>query len=87
MFLAVAPKLHSDELPNYVNKLSGQDKASLRLEYERHMNSGELNAAQFRRATACTAKDEVHAREFFSAVCKYAFENGEEPDIMDYWNR
>ncbi|WP_281859418.1 hypothetical protein [Litoreibacter halocynthiae] len=46
-----------------------------------------LGLAEFHTATSCTAKDGVFARRFFEDVYRFAFENGEEPDISKYWNR
>lgn len=77
----------ADELPAYIAKLSEQELLALKAEYEDRLMTGHLNAAEFRNATACSAKDEDSATRFFTDVHKYAFEGGEEPDVTDYWNR
>ncbi|EPX79303.1 hypothetical protein thalar_02128 [Litoreibacter arenae DSM 19593] len=46
-----------------------------------------LGLAEFHAATSCTAKNGDVARRFFEDVYRFAFENGEEPDIAKYWNR
>ncbi len=51
------------------------------------LNKDALGSKDFYRATSCTARNEITARQFFNDVYAYAFENGEEPDFEDYWNR
>ena len=77
----------SDEVPNFVRKLPKDDLEILRREYQQHFERGTLDALRFRRATACAAKDEKQARQFFEDIYKYVFEGGEEPDVTNYWNR
>jgi len=43
-----------------------------------------LGLDEFRRVTACVAANERAAHKFFEDVYKYAFEDGEEPDLEDY---
>lgn len=77
----------SDEVPSFVRKLAEDELEILRQEYQHHLECGTLDAICFRRATACTAKDERQARQFFMDLYDYAFGSGGEPDVTDYWNR
>ncbi len=77
----------SDEVEEYLDPFPTADKEALRQEFELRLKDNLLGAAEFRRFTACRARDEETARRFFKDVYAYAFEGGEEPDVRDYWNR
>jgi hypothetical protein len=46
-----------------------------------------LGLAEFYTETSCTAKGDVVARRYFEDVYRFAFENSEEPNIAENWNR
>ncbi|WP_226553568.1 hypothetical protein [Celeribacter naphthalenivorans] len=77
----------SDDVPIYIRSLSEEEYARLKERYKYNLQHKLLGVTDFRRATACTARDEQSARRFFEDVYKYAFEGGEEPDVTDYWDR
>ena len=77
----------SHKVAKYLAPFSASDKEALRQEFELRLKENLLGAAEFRRFTACNARDEKTARQFFKDVYAYAFEGGEEPDVRDYWNR
>lgn len=74
----------TDEVEGFLASIGEEGRAAVRSEYQELLRSNELRAQDFRRATACDAKDEGAARRFFEDVYKYAFEGGEEPDVEDY---
>lgn len=77
----------ADEVPSYIESLALEDREAVRMEFRKRLELGLLGARDFRRATACTARNEDSARRFFEKVYAYAFEDGEEPDVSDYWDR
>ena len=77
----------SHKVAKYLAPFSASDKEALRQEFELRLKENLLGAAEFRRFTACSARNEETARQFFKDVYAYAFEDGEEPDVADYWNR
>ncbi|WP_298362586.1 hypothetical protein [uncultured Litoreibacter sp.] len=77
----------ADEVPDFVKGLSAKDQAALREEYLDHLENDRLNEEAFNLATSCTARSREMAQIFFEKVFKYAFEEGEEPEVTQYWNR
>lgn len=73
-----------DEVPTYLAGLSVEDRTTLRGEFGLALRHNKLGAAQFRSATAKSARDENAAQLFFRDVYAYAFEGGEEPYVPDY---
>lgn len=76
-----------DEVDKMLAPLPTEKRKLLQREYRICLDQGRLGAAEFRRFTACTARDELSARSFFDAVYRYAFEDGDEPEVADYWDR
>ena len=74
----------SDEVAEYLESLPAADRRVLREEFATCLQLGALGKEQFRRSTACNAKDEATALRFFNDVYRYAFEEGEEPYVPDY---
>ena len=74
----------SDEVPAYLEGFSASEKHILREEFATRLQLHTLGMKQFRRSTACEAKDEATAQRFFHDVFRYAFEEGEEPYMPDY---
>ncbi|KZB51063.1 hypothetical protein [Thalassospira xiamenensis] len=77
----------SDKVPKFCDKMTEQKANQIRLEFQRYLNNDWLGEKDFYDATACTARDERAARQFFRDVYAYAFEGGEEPEVPDYWSR
>ncbi|WP_143181948.1 hypothetical protein [Thalassospira sp. TSL5-1] len=77
----------SDEIEKYLAPFPASRREAVRQEFELQLKEHRLGATEFRRFTACSARDEKTARQFFKDVYAYAFEGGEEPDVRDYWNR
>ncbi len=76
-----------EDLPSFLQSISIERKTALKKELILFLKESETFSHAFYEATACTARDEKSARRFFEDVYKYAFEDGEEPDITDYWDR
>ena len=74
----------SDEVAAYLEGLPEAGRLAVQEEFARCLQEGRLGMERFRRATACSAKDESTARRFFHDVYRYAFEGGEEPYVPDY---
>ena len=70
-----------------LQKMSDQALMLSRQNMSHLISTRQLGVAEFKRATACTARDEISAQRFFEDVYNYAFEGGEEPDLTNYWNR
>ena len=77
----------SDEVHEYLAAFSDERIAKLKEEMGTLLKNDHLGAEEFRRTTACMAKSDASAKQFFKDVYDYAFENGEEPEIADYRNR
>lgn len=56
----------------------------MRKEFEACLRLDALGMEQFRRSTACDAKDKATAQRFFNDVYQYALEGSEDPDVEDY---
>ncbi|WP_143181946.1 hypothetical protein [Thalassospira sp. TSL5-1] len=74
----------SHKVAKHLTPLPASEKEALRQEFKLRLKENLLGAAEFRRFTACSARDEKTARQFFRDVYAYAFEDGEEPDVADY---
>jgi hypothetical protein len=77
----------SDEVQSYVNSLNSEARLNLHEEFSQALKRNSLGCEEFYSATSCIARNEKLAQKFFKDVYAYAFENGEEPDIENYWNR
>ncbi len=77
----------SDEVPEYLESLGEINRETVKLEFKAAMEKDLLTEEAFERATMCTARNKDAARAFFASLYRYAFEDGAEPDLADYWDR
>ena len=77
----------SDRVPHFCDKMTVEKTNRIRSEFLNYLENGWLGEKDFYDSTACSARNEESARQFFKDVYAYAFEGGEEPDVRDYWNR
>lgn len=77
----------ADDVPHFCDKMTAEETNEIRMEFLRFLDNDWLGKDDFYNATACSARDEETARQFFRDVYAYAFEGGGEPDVTDYWSR
>ena len=77
----------SDRVPHFCDKMTVERTNRIRSEFLKYLENGWLGEKDFYNSTACSARNEKSARQFFWDVYTYAFEGGKEPDVRDYWNR
>jgi hypothetical protein len=80
---AYSPEL----LPNDLAQTPQATVAGMRASMELLLEKNVLGVTEFKKATACEPRDHNAARSFFEQVYRFAFEDGDEPDLAEYWNR
>lgn len=77
----------SEDAPGFVSSLNPARQEKLKREFQTRLRDKSFTEADFNDATMCTARDADAARHFFEKVYTFAFEDGDEPDVAEYWKR